>query len=92
MKVCDVKRVHNMVSVIVPCYNQARYLSEALQSVILQSYSNWECIIVNDGSTDNTENVALKFQEDDERFRYIKKENGGLSSARNHGLSVINGE
>src|SRR3990172_11035793 len=81
-----------MVSVIIPCYNRARYLFETLQSVFMQSYSDWECIIVNDGSTDDTENVVLKFKENDERFRYIKKNNRGVSSARNAGLGIINGE
>jgi len=79
--------VKSLVSIIVPCYNQAEYLPEALQSVIEQSFSNWECIIVNDGSSDNTEEVAKKFIKRDGRFKYILKENGGLSSARNMGIS-----
>jgi glycosyltransferase involved in cell wall biosynthesis len=81
-----------MISVIVPCYNHAKFLPDTLQSVLLQRYSDWECVIVNDGSTDGTEDVALEWVEKDERFRYIKKKNGGLSSARNEGLNVINGE
>lgn len=80
------------VSIIVPCYNQAQYLDEALQSVLDQTYTNWECIIVNDGSPDNTEEVAKKWAEKDSRFVYLKKENGGLSSARNLGLNVANGD
>jgi len=80
------------VSIIVPCYNQAKYLSEALLSVYNQTYQNWECIIVNDGSPDNTEEVALEWCKKDERFRYLKKENGGLSSARNAGLKVASGQ
>lgn len=81
-----------LVSVIVPCYNQAHYLPEALNSVMMQTYSNWECIIVNDGSTDDTEQVAHGWEKKDGRFKYIKKENGGLSSARNAGLKVAAGE
>jgi glycosyltransferase involved in cell wall biosynthesis len=81
-----------MISVIVPCYNQGEYLSETLQSVLSQTYTNWECVIVNDGSTDDTEDVAMQWVKEDGRFRYIKKKNGGLSSARNEGLNVINGE
>ncbi|MEO8255399.1 MAG: glycosyltransferase family 2 protein [Flavobacterium sp.] len=81
-----------LVSIIVPCYNQAHYLTEALQSVLEQTYENWECIIVNDGSPDNTEAVAQEWLAKDSRFKYIYKENGGLSSARNAGLEVSRGE
>jgi glycosyltransferase involved in cell wall biosynthesis len=80
------------ISIIVPCYNQAQYLDEALQSVLDQTYSNWECIIVNDGSPDDTEEVAKQWLEKDNRFIYLKKENGGLSSARNAGLAIAVGE
>jgi glycosyltransferase involved in cell wall biosynthesis len=81
-----------LVSIIVPCYNQAQYLGEALQSVLDQTYKNWECIIVNDGSPDNTEVIALDWLEKDSRFKYIYKENGGLSSARNAGITIAKGE
>lgn len=81
-----------LVSVIVPCYNQAQYLDECLQSVLDQTYQNWECIIVNDGSPDNTEQVAQKWVAKDQRFRYITKENGGVASARNRGIEEANGE
>ena len=61
-------------------------------SILSQRFTNWECIIVNDGSTDNTENIALSWCKKDSRFQYIKKENGGLSSARNAGLRIANGD
>jgi len=80
------------VSVIVPCYNQACYLTEALQSVLEQTYQDWECIIVNDGSPDDTEAVAKAWCTKDSRFHYLKKENGGLSSARNAGIGISEGE
>ncbi len=80
------------ISVIVPCYNQAQYLSEALESVLAQTYTNWECIIVNDGSPDNTEETAMAWCEKDVRIKYFKKENGGVSSARNFGISNSTGE
>lgn len=81
-----------LISVIVPCYNQSQYLNESLQSVLDQTYTNWECIIVNDGSPDNTEEIAEKWEEKDSRFKYLKKENGGLSSARNAGMEIAKGE
>ncbi|MCA5004114.1 glycosyltransferase family 2 protein [Sphingobacterium bovistauri] len=81
-----------LISVIVPCYNQGQYLDDCLQSVMDQTYTNWECIIVNDGSPDDTESVAKKWVSRDSRFKYLYKENGGLSSARNAGLSLVKGE
>ena len=81
-----------LVSIIVPCYNQAHYLNEALQSVLEQTYTNWECIIVNDGSPDNTEHITKQWLEKDARFKYIYKVNGGLSSARNSGIKSSEGD
>lgn len=75
-----------MVSVIIPCYNYAHFLSDALDSIMAQSYNDWECIVINDGSPDNTEEVALKYCGIDTRFKYLYKENGGHSSARNYGI------
>lgn len=80
------------ISIIVPCYNQAQYLPDCLQSVVEQTYSHWECIIVNDGSLDNTEAVALEWAAKDNRIKYLKKENGGLCSARNAGISSAEGK
>nr|WP_314897214.1 glycosyltransferase family A protein [uncultured Flavobacterium sp.] len=79
------------VSVIVPCYNHDKYIGEALQSIIDQTYQNWECIIVNDGSPDQTEMVAKEWCDKDSRFRYLFQENGGLSNARNYGIQNANG-
>lgn len=79
------------ISVIIPCYNQAQYLGQALQSVLDQTYQDWECIIVNDGSPDNTAEVAKIWLENDTRFKYIYKSNGGLSSARNAGINIAQG-
>lgn len=81
-----------LISIIVPCYNQAQYLDECLESVLNQTFSNWECIIVNDGSPDHTEDIAKKWCEKDSRFIYLNKENGGLSSARNAGITIAKGE
>ena len=65
----------NLVSIIVPCYNQSHFLSETLQSVLNQTYIHWECIIVNDGSPDNTEAVAKIWCDKHSRISYIYKEN-----------------
>lgn len=81
-----------LVSIIVPCYNQAQYLPETLDSLLAQTYPYWECIIVNDGSPDNTEEVAKAYCEKDKRFKYLYKENGGVSSARNEGIKTSSGE
>lgn len=80
------------ISVIVPCYNQASFLSETLQSVLGQTFADWECIIVNDGSHDNTEEIAQEWCKKDFRFKYLKKENGGLPSARNAGIAISKGK
>lgn len=81
-----------LISIIIPCYNQAQYLPDTLQSVLGQMYQNWECIIVNDGSPDNTEEVALEWCAKDIRFQYFKKENGGLSDTRNYGINQSKGK
>ncbi len=81
-----------LVSIIVPCYNQAQYLDECLQSVFDQTYQNWECFIVNDGSTDNAEEVAKKWTEIDSRFKYLFTTNNGVSKARNVGVLSSQGE
>src|SRR5687768_4264400 len=83
---------NRVITVIVPCFNQGVFLSEALQSVSDQTHVNWECIIINDGSTDGTEKIALEWQKKDSRFKYVFKKNGGLSSARNKGLEIATGD
>jgi glycosyltransferase involved in cell wall biosynthesis len=81
-----------LISIIVPCYNHAEYLPETLDSVLVQTFANWECIIVNDGSTDNTETIAKQYTEKDDRIKYIHQQNGGLSAARNIGIEAAKGE
>lgn len=80
------------VSIIIPCYNMEPYLAETLDSVASQTYNNWECIIIDDGSTDNTELIVNNYCNNDNRFRYIKQENKGVSAARNNGIKQANGE
>ena len=81
-----------LVSIIVPCYNLAQYLDEALLSIYNQTYTDWECTIVDDGSQDNTKEVAQNWVAKDSRFVYLYKENGGVSSARNFGIEKANSE
>lgn len=81
-----------MISIIIPVYNKEKYIEETLQSVVKQTYSDFECIIVNDGSTDKTEDVVLSNIKKDNRFHYFTKENGGLSSARNFGLKYASND
>jgi glycosyltransferase involved in cell wall biosynthesis len=80
------------VSVVVPCYNQEKFLKETLDSVLAQTYSDWECIVVNDGSTDNSEQVILNYLAQDGRFKYLFQSNQGVSSARNMGIASACGE
>ncbi len=77
------------VSVIIPTYNNAQYLPEAIESVLNQTYTNYEIIIINDGSTDNTITILEKYQD---KITYIYQENQGVSAARNQGISLAKGE
>ncbi|HVU83428.1 MAG TPA: glycosyltransferase family A protein, partial [Puia sp.] len=75
-----------LVTIIVPCYNYAHFLGHTLENIRAQKYAGWECIIVDDGSTDDTDKVTATFVRTDERFRYIRQDNKGLSAARNTGI------
>jgi glycosyltransferase involved in cell wall biosynthesis len=81
-----------IVSIIVPCYKQAAYLPEALESVLEQTYPYWECVVVNDASPDNTKEMALAYAERDARiFLLDLQKNVGLSGARNAGINATRG-
>jgi len=80
------------ISVIIPCYKQAEFLDECIDSVINQTFQNWECIIVDDGSPDNTEDISKEWCKKDSRIKYFKKVNEGLSKARNYGIGFAAGE
>ena len=81
------------ISIIVTCYNQGHFLSESLESILAQGYSNWECIIVDDGSTDDTALVVANYIQahNEQQFQYLYIENGGLSNARNVGIKHSKG-
>lgn len=80
-----------LVSIIIPAYNYARFLPQTLQNILEQKYSDWECIIVDDGSADDTAQVAAQFTAGDARFRYVHQHNQGLSAARNTGIAHSKG-
>lgn len=80
-----------LISIIVPIYNVENYLRQCLDSIIAQTYQNFECLLINDGSPDNSAEICREFVDKDARFRYFEKENGGLSSARNLGIEKSRG-
>lgn len=80
------------LSIIIPVYNAEDFLEHCFQSISIQSYKNWECLLVDDGSTDNSGAICDKQAEKDNRFRVIHKNNGGVSSARNSGIKEAKGE
>jgi len=79
-------------SIILPTHNRASFLPNAVKSVINQTYSNWELIVVDDGSTDNTKDIIEEYIGKDNRIKYIYQENQERSSARNNGITNSHGE
>ena len=80
------------ISVIVPVYNTEKYLDECIQSILNQSFTNFELLLIDDGSTDRSGAICDQYAAKDERVRVFHKENGGVSSARNVGLDEAKGE
>ena len=81
-----------LISIIVPIYNVENYLRHCLESIQNQTYQNFECLLINDGSSDNSAEICREYVEKDSRFRYFEKENGGVSSARNLGIERSKGQ
>jgi glycosyltransferase involved in cell wall biosynthesis len=81
-----------LISVIIPCYNYGHFLSDALSAVKSQTFNDWECIVVNNASTDNTEEIVKQFASEDTRFKYICLLEKGVSKARNIGIQNAIGE
>lgn len=81
-----------MISIIIPVFNVAAYLDECIKSVVCQSYTDWECILVDDGSTDRSGEICEKWAATNSRIRVIHQANGGVSRARNKGVSEAQGE
>ena len=80
----------SLVSIILPTYNRAEFIGKALDSVLAQTYGNWECVLIDDGSTDHTRDVLAAF--DDSRIRFFRQENRGVSGARNAGIAACRGD
>ncbi|WP_445736802.1 glycosyltransferase family 2 protein [Mariniflexile sp.] len=83
------------VSIIMATYNRAHFIVETLQAIHVQTYTNWECLIIDDGSTDNTYEVIKPFEETDSRFKYLKRSDNykkGLPGSRNYGLDRAKGD
>ena len=80
-----------LISIIVPIFNTEKYLHQCLDSILSQSYGNFECLLINDGSTDASASICREYVAKDARFRYFEKENGGVSSARNLGIERSGG-
>ena len=83
---------NNLVSIIIPVYNVAQYLEDCLKSVLKQTYTNLEIIVVDDGSTDMSLKICHSFAAKDKRLKVIHQENAGVSAARNTGLSIMTGK
>ena len=82
----------NIISVIIPIYNIEKYLGRCLESVINQSYTKLEIILIDDGSTDNSGKICDDYKEQDNRIIVVHKKNEGVSQARNFGISIATGE
>ena len=83
---------NELISIVVPIYNVENYLRMCLDSIQNQTYQNFECLLINDGSPDNSADICREYLAKDARFRYFEKENGGSSSARNFGIERSEGE
>ncbi len=83
---------NSKITVVIPCYNQEKYISETLDSVLAQEFQDWSCIVVDDCSTDNSRSVVMEYVKRDSRIKYILQEKNGVSAARNRGINLADGE
>ena len=84
--------MESLISVIIPVYNTESYIGICLESLVKQTYTNFEVLMIDDGSTDNSGRICQEYTESDSRFHYYRKENGGVSSARNLGIEYSRGD
>lgn len=85
-------KISPKISIIIPVYNCEKYLHRCLDSILVQTFRDWECILIDDGSTDLSGKILDDYTEKDQRFIVFHKANGGVSSARNYGLDIANGD
>lgn len=83
--------MEELVSIITPCYNGSKYISETIDSVLNQTYSNWEMIVIDDGSRDNSSEIVNNYLKKDKRIRLLQQENKGCAAARNNGIRNAKG-
>ena len=84
--------IEGLVSIITPCYNGSRYITETIESVIKQTYLNWEMIVVDDGSKDNSADIVRRYSKKDNRIMLVQQKNAGSAAARNNGIRRAKGQ
>lgn len=84
--------VEGLVSIITPCYNGSRYITETIESVINQTYAKWEMIVIDDGSKDNSADIVREYSQKDNRIMLIQQKNAGSAAARNNGICRAEGQ
>ena len=84
--------IEGLVSIITPCYNSEKYIKETIISVLNQTYQNWEMIITDDGSNDNSKNIINEFIKNDQRIKLFEINNSGPAIARNNSIKIANGQ
>lgn len=82
----------DLVSIIIPVYNCEKFIAKCIDCILIQSYNNWELLLINDGSTDNSDIICREYTKKDKRIRYFKKENKGVSNTRNFGIKKARGK
>lgn len=82
---------NKLVSIITPCYNGGRFIAETINSVLAQTYKEWEMIIVDDGSVDDSAEIVYRFAHEDDRIKLVRQENAGSAAARNNGIRRAKG-
>ena len=80
------------ISVIIPCYNQEKYIADCLESVLAQTFEDYEAIVVDDGSTDNSIKIVEEYQKKSNKIRLIRQENQGVVTARNNAIKQAKGK